>query len=141
MSQNDFSWHPGYIVSISSLGWSIIPVACKHCIRRAIKEWCSPICPATILLPNPPYCMPTAPNVPAKVNFRLQAMETIYTKNSTTSKPQLANIHCVIRYDTNCKPFLIKHDFIDQWRVRHLFKAYVYNLDILYSNHIFKKLI
>jgi len=53
-------------------------------------------------------------------------METLYTKNSTTPKPQLANILCVIRYDTNCKPFLIEHDFIDQWRVTHLIKAYVY---------------
>jgi hypothetical protein len=46
---------------------STIPVACK----RSITEWCTPSCPATLLLLKPASDMPTAFHLPAKVNVHL----------------------------------------------------------------------
>jgi hypothetical protein len=57
-------------ISLSSLGVvlqpdqglsSTIPVTCKRCIRQSNTEWCTPICPATLLLLKhantlPPLC-------------------------------------------------------------------------------------
>lgn len=45
---------------------SSIPVACKCCIRRSITEWCTPICPTTLLLQKHACDMPTACHLSAK---------------------------------------------------------------------------
>jgi hypothetical protein len=103
---------------------STIPVACKRCIRRSFTEWCPLIYPATC--PSiAKTCLWHANSCHSQFspNYKL-AMKILYTKNSTTTTCK-RTLKYVIRYDTNCKPVLIEHDFIDRWRATHLTKAYV----------------
>ena len=105
---------------------STIPVACKRCIKRSIKEWCTAICPATLLLLKPVCVIPTACYLSAKVKFPITIIHRWKHYIRKDYNPLLGNTLCVIRYETNSKPVLIKHDYIDGWRVTHLIKAYVY---------------
>ena len=77
---------------------STIPVVCKRCIRQSITEWCTPICPATLLLIRPACDMPTACHISAKVYYCLTIIQQWKHSIRKTLHSQLAKTICVIRY-------------------------------------------
>jgi hypothetical protein len=77
---------------------STIPVVCKRCIRQSITEWCTPICPATLLLIKPACDMPTACHISSKVYYCLTIIQQWKHSIRKTLQPQLAKTICVIRY-------------------------------------------